>query len=347
MVIQLGTFRSYEERLEEIQAQAVYWVAREQSGRMREAERIALREWLARSPAHELEYQLLDHVYASDELEAALALAPRHAPARLAPPNLAARLRPLFAGLGAVGRPAFAIAMALVLGLVALQQIAPDVLASLFPVPAGVRHDRLVTRAGERLVAHLPDGTKLYLDGDTELEVAFEARQRHVTLRRGNALLDVAHDAKRPFDVTAPRAAVRVLGTQFLISDRTSRTTVDVFRGTVEIDPSGIGDANAVRATRGSRVSVGSELVLEKLGARSAIDWSEGWIDEDALPLGELVAMIRERTGRHVTLDPRSAHLLVSGRFRISEPDAALKRLALVYPVCVHFEDDTIHIIVK
>lgn len=347
MVIQLGTFGSYEDRLEEIQAQAAYWVAREQSGRMREAERIALREWLARSPAHELEYQLLDHLYASDELEAALALAPRHAPAPAVRTALAERLRPFLAGIGAIGRPALAFAMALVLGLVALQQIAPELLATLFPQPAGLRHDRLVTRPGERLVSHLPDGTKLYLDGDTELDVAFEARRRHVTLRRGNALFDVAHDAHRPFDVTAPRATVRVLGTQFLISDRSSRTTVDVFRGTVEIDPSGIGDTNAVRASRGSRVSVGSELILEKLGARSAIDWSEGWVDEDALPLGELVAMIRERTGRHVALDPRVAHLSVSGRFRIAEPDAALKRLALVYPVRVHFEDDLIRITPK
>lgn len=348
MVIHRGFFRSYEDRQEEIQAIAAYWVAREQSGRMREAERMELREWLARSPAHELEYQLADHLYASNELEAALELAPRISPPRrFVMPPISHLVRRAANRTGHISRPVLAGALSLALSLGGLYQFAPEMLPGwLFPAaPADdVRKEVLRTENGERMVTHLADGTRLYLDGGTEMEVSISAGRRHVRLLRGNALFDVARDEERPFIVDAARAHVRVLGTQFLISDRETRTAIDVFRGLVQIDPANM-EASSLRVRGGMRVTVGDEIVQERLGAQSAEDWRAGWVDEDALTLRELARLMSIRTGRRIEVEQALENLVMSGRFRISDPEVTLKRLAQINGFSIVYDEEVIKII--
>lgn len=343
MVIRIGVFTGYEERLEEINAQAAYWVAREQSGRMRESERMELREWLDASPAHALEYQLTDSLYASDELSAALSLSERHSVSRDRG-RIAAPLRALRDGIGSMGlAPVAALALSLLLVMAVAMALAPEHLFGPM-APNGLADGNMLrTEPGERMVVQLPDGSRIDLNGDSEAEIRFTANRRQIALRRGDALFTVAHDVQRPFYVATGRANIRVVGTQFLIREFPATTSVDVFQGTVEIRAPHAETA-MMRVTRGSRVTVGDTVVLDRLGARSANDWRAGWVDEEAVTLSDLAEMVERRTGDAIRVDPALRDLRVSGRFKITEPKKLFRMLSTTYGFKVTDEDNIIRI---
>lgn len=71
--------------------------------------------------------------------------------------------------------------------------------------------------AGKTMQMTLEDGTQLWLNGGSEVEipVAFARRTREMELRGGEVYLKVEPDASRPFVVDTYAGKVEVLGTEF------------------------------------------------------------------------------------------------------------------------------------
>lgn len=69
-------------------------------------------------------------------------------------------------------------------------------------------------------VLYLPDGSVVWLKGDSRLEFPerFDATTREVRLI-GEAFFDIARDVKKPFIIHSPSFTTRVLGTSFNIKD--------------------------------------------------------------------------------------------------------------------------------
>lgn len=73
------------------------------------------------------------------------------------------------------------------------------------------------TLAGERREVLLNDGSRLWLDSASEVDVDMQGATRTVRLRQGRLFADVVHDG-RPFVVHVDEAKVEVLGTRFSVS---------------------------------------------------------------------------------------------------------------------------------
>src|SRR6185312_11131352 len=71
------------------------------------------------------------------------------------------------------------------------------------------------TAIGEQRTCKLQDGSMVYLNTDSRLEVDFSKAVREVRLVRGEALFVVEHDTRRPFIVRSGDTSVRAVGTQF------------------------------------------------------------------------------------------------------------------------------------
>ena len=84
----------------------------------------------------------------------------------------------------------------------------------------------------------LEDGTKLMISGNSNVEITYTRRQRHVILMQGEASFDVAKNPDRPFIVDSGIAKVTVLGTRFAVNKFSSKVRVSVERGTVRVEPS-------------------------------------------------------------------------------------------------------------
>ena len=88
--------------------------------------------------------------------------------------------------------------------------------------------NRLIIPRGASYQLVLSDGTKIYLNSDSELTYPslFNTDTREVTLR-GEAYFEVTKDAKRPFIVKTEDVDVKVLGTCFNVMAYESENTVE------------------------------------------------------------------------------------------------------------------------
>ena len=84
------------------------------------------------------------------------------------------------------------------------------------------------TQSKERLQVTLPDSTRVWLNAGSRIEYpeAFEPEARMVKLS-GEAYFDVSHQPKQPFYVQTNKLQIKVLGTQFTVSDYQNGTSAE------------------------------------------------------------------------------------------------------------------------
>lgn len=94
------------------------------------------------------------------------------------------------------------------------------------------------TRKGEVRTITLADGSVVTLDTDSRLLVWMHEERRDVTLDHGRAIFAVAHDASRPFTVTADGGTTTALGTRFGVERRAHcQMNVVLYEGRVAVTP--------------------------------------------------------------------------------------------------------------
>ena len=93
----------------------------------------------------------------------------------------------------------------------------------------------LTTKIGENKSHIMPDGSTLWLNSSTKIEVHYNNAFRRIKLLTGEAHFEVAKDASRPFEVYANDRLVRAIGTAFSVHKVDDNIEVIVSEGTVEL----------------------------------------------------------------------------------------------------------------
>ncbi|WP_448664235.1 FecR family protein [Sphingomonas sp. CJ20] len=201
----------------------------------------------------------------------------------------------------------------------------------LLAVSLGVRtyvFDRPVeyaTRIGEQKVTTLSDGTRIALNTDSEVEVAYHPDERRVRLERGEAMFEVAPNPARPFIVSAGDKQVRAVGTSFIVRRTAQGVVVTLIQGKVAITDTGARRASPLPPTilaPGERLTATEDApsVVDQPSIESATAWRRGQAVFNDLPLAQAVAEINRYGGPRVTVDdPRVAALRVSGVFATND----------------------------
>ncbi|MBU2091878.1 MAG: FecR family protein [Alphaproteobacteria bacterium] len=189
--------------------------------------------------------------------------------------------------------------------------------------PAGDFH----TRVGQSEQIVLEDGSRVTLDTDSALDVAYSSTRRAVTLLHGQAYFEVAANALRPFTVDAGGTSVTVIGTAFGVRLAPDDIQVAVHQGIVEVAPAG--SPVAVE-----RLAPGQTLRIdrhEEQAFRGTVDpaavaaWRQGLLIVDGITVGEALAEIgRYHTGLILQRDPELAARQVTGIYDLTDPLAAL-----------------------
>lgn len=115
----------------------------------------------------------------------------------------------------------------------------------------GLHEQVFVTQVGETRTLTLADGSRVQLNTNTELRVAYSREERRIQLLRGEAYFDVVRQTARPFTVDAGRANIRVLGTEFNVERNPNSTRISVTDGVVTVSEmeAGIRPAARIRQT--------------------------------------------------------------------------------------------------
>ncbi|MDQ1158934.1 transmembrane sensor [Sphingomonas sp. SORGH_AS 950] len=202
---------------------------------------------------------------------------------------------------------------------------------------------RVGTRTGEIQSFTLPDGSKVVLDTNARLAVAFGANERRLTLSSGRARFEVAHE-KRPFVVAAGNGEITARGTIFDV-DTSNRGQVQValLRGAIDVDVRE--GTNRVRVVK--RLSVneqtaytpsGFSVPIQRISAAKA-DWPSGVLDVEGTPLTSLLAQANRYAVVPLTAgSPDIGALKVSGRFRIDQPDMLARNLADLFGLTINHD---------
>ncbi|MGE5564974.1 MAG: FecR family protein [Parcubacteria group bacterium] len=315
---------------------AADWIMRENAGLMTPEAAAARDQWLAEHPDHVVAYDIgrqrmarFDAMAADPRILALSASALASRPGRIT---------------NSAWRAAAAFAAVAVFAGAGLSAVPRDLLTT--PLAATV--EQIVhpgapiyrTAVGERSTVTLPDGSVVTLNTDTVLRVAFTDQARGVRLVRGQALFEVAHGKRTPFEVYAGDRVVTAVGTIFDVRIQGQAVKVALVEGRVRVS----GQAPAAASGPRPEVSMAPGELLEARRAQPMriqnIDvaretsWRSGMVVFDETPLGDAVAELNRYSRQQLVLEDQSiAEFHVTGGFKTGDMDKFARVVEDILPV--------------
>lgn len=312
---------------------AAVWYSRLRSDAESDSAWTDFAAWLVADDANRIAFDQVEVLYADlDALAPDLDLIGRSKPAvlsnvvRLPPP----RPRPSPVRLGLGGLVALAASLAVFIGIRLIHVDGTAV--------------RYVTQTGETRTVVLADGTRIEMNTGSTLSVAFSARERRITLEKGEALFQVARDPTRPFLVAVAGRDVRDTGTVFNILHDRDRTVVTVESGSVSISPAGAPLSDrSVQLAAGDQLAVqeGAGEIVDHVDPAQATSWRDGYLTYKGAPLSVVVADLNRYFSGHIVLTDKDAGARrFSGVLKVDDEDAVLNRLAQLLPLVIDHHSD-------
>jgi transmembrane sensor len=206
-----------------------------------------------------------------------------------------------------------AVVVAVVVGMSFFWKLQPDVYK---------------TRAGERRVVTLADGSQVALDSRTEVRVRYSQNARELVLAQGQARFDVARDIERPFSVTAGAHKVIAIGTSFNMDLFGPRLLVTLIEGHVMVADINLDAGEQVVFAPRAAPSVAHV----NLGQTTA--WENGEVVFENDTLATVVARINRYARQGVVIaDPETSQLRISGVFHTGDIDGFVSTIIAYLPV--------------
>ncbi|RAK66385.1 FecR family protein [Phenylobacterium kunshanense] len=188
------------------------------------------------------------------------------------------------------------------------------------------------TDAVEQKVVRLEDGSRVHLNVDSKVKVAFRDGERRLVLAKGEAFFDVAHDAARPFVVEADGARIRALGTKFDVRRQDGGVRVTLLQGAVQVSPEAGQGAVVLAPNQEALVSAKGAIRKVATDAARTTSWTTGRLVFRETPLAAAVAEVNRYSDRKVELaGPGLAERPVSGFFDVGDSESFARGVAELF----------------
>lgn len=155
---------------------------------------------------------------------------------------------------------------------------------------------------GKHYTITLSDGSRVYMNSSSSINfpLSFDDSSRKVSLS-GEAYFEVAHDAKRPFTVSASNAKVSVLGTAFNVNSYDKEhPVVALVTGGVRFDA---GKQSQVLKPGQAGFYTGKGIDTTNFSSRDLLGWRKGLFTFHDISLEDLCRMIPRWFGRKIVID--------------------------------------------
>jgi transmembrane sensor len=194
------------------------------------------------------------------------------------------------------------------------------------------------TAVGQTRDVTLADGTQVWLNTASALNVRFQPDLRRLALRSGEILIETAVDQivpPRPFVVDTSQGRLRAIGTRFTVRQLDNMTHLSVFAGAVEITP-------AQASTSSQIIEAGQQVLFSASGIEKpdAVDpareaWAKGVIFADNLTLAEFITELSRYHQGYLACSPEVAELRVVGAYPLHDLNKIFTMLETALPVKV------------
>ncbi len=183
------------------------------------------------------------------------------------------------------------------------------------------------TAIGEVRDWRLDDGSQLWLNTDSAVDIAFGRRARTLSLYRGELLVQAAAE-RRPLLLRTAEGDLQVDdAARFSVLQRDGCTQLSVFDGAVDVQPAGRASSRTVSA--GQQIAFNSHHIEPERPVQSGRQaWAGGVLLADNLRLDEFVAELARYRQGYLGCDPRIAGLRVVGAYPSADTERVLEALA-------------------
>ncbi|MDH1011129.1 FecR domain-containing protein [Pseudomonas nicosulfuronedens] len=190
------------------------------------------------------------------------------------------------------------------------------------------------TAVGERRSERLSDGTQVWLNSDSALDVRFDDAHRELLLYAGEVLIETGHGDSRPFQVRTRAGLLQPLGTRFSVRELGPRAQLNVYQGAVRTTLQDTGASLILQAGQAVVFDAREAGAITRAESRREA-WSRGLLLAEDMPLDEFITELGGYRRGHLGVDPAVAHLRVMGSFPLADTDQALAQLEEALPVQV------------
>jgi len=344
---------NYDQGNEKVLQEASLWQVRHEAGLTRDEQK-AFATWLAENPRHALAWdRVIATAQSIDRLrqdETATVYVLRELSLRRQ-----RRKWKVITGGAMTALIASAAVWLFVFGLpnssAPVQSVQPDtVIAEASSMPA-----RTILRKAEQRL--LEDGSRVELNTNARIEIAYTSDRREVTLHSGEALFRVEKDPQRPFIVRSGALEVRAVGTAFAVQRTGANATVLVTEGRVGVTHSSenhdkertssssvpvLVDAGnlLIIAPAAQSVSVAAPQAVSQDVINRRLAWTRPRLLLDETELAEAISALNEENSTHIQInDSALAGLRLTGTFFADDPEGFVRLLESFYRVAVERED--------
>lgn len=294
-----------------IDEQARDWFIRLADADASEADWLAFQSWIEADDAHRDAYDRVEQLWV------ALDAVPRSVlPANDETPGVRHRMGPRWL------YPAVGIAAAIALA------------AGVWPM-LGLGETQVYRTTSDPRTVVLADGSRIFINRHSDVSVRLSRQRREVTLADGEAAFDVAHNASRPFVITAGDHSVRVLGTAFNVLNHDGRFSVGVERGVVAVTPAH--GATALQLTAGQRVDQigGRQVVKTSIDPANVSTWRRGVLVYRNASVADVGEDLSRYLDKPVNVSASARTLHFTGVLQVGDEGIMLDQLKELVPVDV------------
>ena len=213
--------------------------------------------------------------------------------------------------------------------------------------------NRIITTVGGDYCFILSDGTKVWLNAESELDfpVDFVGKERVVRLK-GEAYFEVKPDAAHPFIVETRGVRTRVLGTSFNIKAYDNEESIFTTLLTGKVKVSAIGEENeSVVLTPGMQSEWqenGQKMSVKKVNAENFTAWRQGAFMFDNENIMVVTRVLERWYGLKFIYNENVHEHTFSGRLSKDEPlESILETLTFTGGPQFKIEKDVVYIIEK
>jgi transmembrane sensor len=242
-----------------------------------------------------------------------------------------------------------------------------------------------VTSIGHHSTHTLEDGSVIWLNSNSQVEVNYTDSKRIIKLVKGEAHFDVTSDPERPFEVFAGSRMVKAIGTAFSVYRLADKIEVMVTEGKVElavvqstliIKPasSSIVDGAVNQQTPVAKSAENIVTVITSLEAGQSVSLpissiklntpvvehevgelarKLSWLDGKLVFAGESLEEVVAEVSRHTSIvievaDPDLKKLRIGGQFQAGETDALFDVLESGFGIKItHLSEDRVRLNAK
>ncbi|MFD2033838.1 FecR family protein [Belliella marina] len=208
------------------------------------------------------------------------------------------------------------------------------------------------TNKGEKKKIHLPDGSKVIMNSDSELKYKTGFGQQHRELILvGEAYFEVSSDTLLPFSVQSKNLHTVALGTSFTVSSfpDKKKQEVKLFTGKVSVEHKNEDGylTHAIYLIPGEEALLTNHDFKKVLfDTEKALLWTQGILFFEETPLPEVVEVLERWYGVEISVSGKGiANSKVTGEFRKDNLENVLRSIA--YSSAFDFNIDKKKVIIK